>query len=953
MQRPIIFFLLLVLVCGTCFGQQSIGPTSREIADFAFELSIYPADRRAEMMAAHPERLTVALRRELIALGNVRFTASEYAKALDIYQLAENISEQMGDKEGVATARLNLGSVSFFQGNYELALDYYRKGETLFLSLNNRFEAARCHYGIALTYQAQRKHAGALKTFEEALKEFQAVDDKTEILNTLASIGSLQYQLGDYEAAGKTFLAIAGLGENGEIFSRVAEAFYMQHDYTQSLVYYQRALDLFTAKNSLAGIIGALGGAGNCYFYQRNYDRALELYNRTLALEQKLNDPTGVATRLQNIGHVHRARGDYASALEAYFKSLSIAEQLPKKATAATTLGSIGLIRAMQGDNTQAVDYFTRSLNAFQISGDEVGMSRMLSYIGNARYTQAQYDLALEAYEKARELHQKRSDDLNRAHVLLGIGSVYRAQRKYSLALQSFHDALASYTTLARKPDMADALSRLAATYREQGDSARALELAQSAARTAKDAAALSIAVYALTEVGKAQRALGRKNEALNAFVEAIQMQRSIRPETGPDGLEAERSGVIPFLGAVKTLIDLDRPREALVRAEEAKSQTLRELIQRGNFTVTKGMTGAQRQEELKLLGELISLKVQVYGAQDSANATHVSTALRNRLQSARTAYEVFRKRLYTLQPQLAVNRGEFSALTPRDLHSLVGSNTAIVEYVVTEDQIILFAITASAGELEVKAYPLSAAPAAIRQKIASIRQPIDNAVAARELYDLLLKPAETQIAQRPKLIFVPDGALWDIPFEALQPASVSYAPSLLALREMRRLRYRAQPSTVLVFADPTLTKEILERVQTTYTGLRLEETAKTSEIETLQSKYGSTQIRSYIGIEAKKERLKAEVSAAGVLHFETPAVLDDAVPMYSFLALSADPDLHDDGLLRLSEITNLNSRARIVVLPHVFSANSQNGNALIALSWSWFVAGTPTIVVNRMLIGK
>jgi hypothetical protein len=98
----------------------------------------------------------------------------------------------------------------------------------------------------------------------------------------------------------------------------------------------------------------------------------------------------------------------------------------------------------------------------------------------------------------------------------------------------------------------------------------------------------------------------------------------------------------------------------------------------------------------------------------------------------------------------------------------------------------------------------------------------------------------------------------------------------------------------------------------------------------------------------ATKERLKAEASTSGTFHFATPAVLDNAVPMYSFIALSPDPNLHDDGLLRLSEITNLNSKARVVVLPHIFSANSQSGNALIALSWSWFVAGTPAVVLKR-----
>src|SRR6185503_21085524 len=120
MQRSALVLLSVALLCCTCFGQQSIGPTNRQITDFAFELSISSADKRAEMLAAHSDLITVALRRELISLGNLRFTNTEYAKALDIYQLAEKISEQIGDKEGIATARLNLGSVYFFQGNYEL-----------------------------------------------------------------------------------------------------------------------------------------------------------------------------------------------------------------------------------------------------------------------------------------------------------------------------------------------------------------------------------------------------------------------------------------------------------------------------------------------------------------------------------------------------------------------------------------------------------------------------------------------------------------------------------------------------------------------------------------------------------------------------------------------------------------------------------------------------------------
>ena len=959
-MKTVLVFLLIAITFSLSFAQEKVGPTTGDAEKFALELVASPAAKRIELLATHPERITIALRKELIQHGNLRFASTQYAQALEIYQLIEKIAAQMDDKEGLATVWLNMGSVYYFQGNYERAIDHYRKAEAAFVALDNRLEVGRCHFGVALTYQAQRKPAEALKTFAEALKEFEAAGDKTEIANTLASIGGLQYELGNYDEARKAFLRVAEWSPGGESLARVAEAFYMQHDYGQALNYYLQALEFFKPRNSPGGMIASYSGAANCYYYQRNYDRALEFYNRSLAIERTVNDPAGVATRLQSIGNVHRVRGDYASALESYLTSLAIAQQSAASATVATTLGSIGLVRSLQGDNVQALEYFDKSLAKFQTDGDEVGMARMLSYIGNVRYVQGQYDLALEAYEKSRELYEKRSDQLNRAHLLLGIGAVQLAQRNHALALKSLHEALNFYTTLGRKADVADALSRLALAYREQGDNARALEFAQSAARAAKDADVFSVASYALTEAARALCGLGRKTEALNAFAEAIQVQRSIRPETGPDGLETERSGVLPYLGAMETLIELDQPREALVRADEAKSQLLREVIQRGNFTITKGMTAAERDEELVLLGEVASLKVQLYGSQDSPlKGMTTNSALKARLRTARDAYERFRKRLYTMHPQLAVNRGELAALNIEELRPFVNRNSALLQYVVTEEKVYLFVITTNGSTLDVRVYPLNTPRQEIAQKITSFRQSIDSAVAARELYDILIRPVESQLATRSKLIIVPDGPLWEVPFAALQPsddkyvidqAAVSYAVSFSALRDMRRRRAlsrkrRAGP-VLAVFSDPTLASDVVERLQRTYTGFTLTKTEAT-EIDKLAAVYGPGRARFYATTRAKKERVKAEVNAADVLHLATPAILDQSVPMYSLFLMSAD--VNDDGLLKLWEITSLNSKARVVVLPNVSSTgHSQAGDAMIALNWAWFVAGTPAVVLNR-----
>jgi tetratricopeptide (TPR) repeat protein len=963
--RSTLIITAVVLVGSVCAAQDRIGTTSGDAERFALELTSSSPLKRTELLAANPERITVALRRELIQHGNLRFASQQYAQALEIYQLVEKIAAQIGDKEGLAATWLNMGSVYYFQGNYGRAINQYRKAEAAFASVNNRVEVGRCRFGIALTYQSQRNFTEALTTFEAALKEFEAAHDNTEIANTLASIGGLQYELGNYDAAQKSFLRVAEWSPGGDSLARVADTFYRQHDYVQALNYYLRALEYFRPQNSYAGMVAAYSGAANCYYYQRDFDRALDFYNQCLAIERRLNDTTAVATRLQSIGNVHRVRGDYAAALENYMNSLSIAQQSPTSGTVATTLAGIGLVRALQGDNDQAIEYFDKSLARFQADGDEVGRAHMLGFIGNARYVQGQYDLALAAYEKSRELYEKRSDSLNHAHILLGIGAVHLTQGNHTLALKSFDEALALYTTLGRRADVADALSRLAVAYREQGDNAKALEFAQSAARAAKEAGVFTVASYALTEAARAERGLARHAEALNLFADAIQVQRSIRPETGPDGIETERSGVLPYLGAMETLIEMNQPRDALVRADEAKSQFLREVIQRGNFTITKGMTGAEREEELRLVGEVASLKAQVYGAEDSnSKQAAVSNALKARLNAAREAYEAFRKRLYATRPQLAINLGELAALNIDELRPLVNSNTALLQYAVTDDKVYLFVVSAGGSALDVKIYTLNSPRQEIAQKITGFKQSIDNSVGARELYDLLLKPAESQIASKSKLIIVPDGPLWDVPFEALQPtddkyvsdrSAVLYAVSFAALREMRkRGATRSAAQMLVVFGNPTLADEVIERLQRTYTGLKLAET-DTVEIDKLLALHGRKNTRSYTAARANKERVRTEATAASVLHFATPAILDQSVPMYSLILMS--PHAADDGLLKLWEITNLNSKARVVVLSHVSTTQTQSGNALIALSWAWFVAGTPSVVLNRgernMFIGN
>ncbi|HKY43046.1 MAG TPA: tetratricopeptide repeat protein [Pyrinomonadaceae bacterium] len=951
-KRSVCIGLFLTIAASVCAAQQS--PRS-EVDSFARQLVNSSSQQRTELLAAHPQLITVALRKELLRQGNNFLVDSKYAPALDVYRLAEKVADQIKDKEGLAEIWLNIGSVYYFQGQHDLAVESYRKAQQLFTSLGNRVEAGRSLLGIALTLQAQGSLPEALTIFEQAFKEFETVSDRNEMANVLASIGSIQYDMGNYEAASKTLVRLSSLRMDAGNLLRLAAAFYMQKDYTQALTYYEQALDHATRLVNTAEVISALTGAANCYYNQRDYDRALEFYNRSLETSERLNDKSGVATQLQNLGNVHRARGDYGSALQSYFKSLEAAAAARTTGTVANSLGSIGVVRSLQGDNVQAIEYFDKSLRAFEASGDRVGIARLLSYIGNVQYLLGQYDLALAAYQRGVELHRSFADSLNQAHLTIGIGAVYVSQKKYALAVESYQQALVIYEALGRRAETAEALTKLAAAYRLQGEHAKGLEFANKALGLVHATDLRAIRSLALTEIGRLQRGLDHQSEALNAFNEAIRIRQSMRADAGLQDSATQGGDVFPYLGAMEVLVEQGNALEAFARSEDAKSELLRQIINRGNFSVTKDMTAAEQKEEIKLLGDLRSLSLQLNSVQESRpHDTNRIKALADRLTAARTAYESFRKSLYARYPNLRVYRGTLAPLNLEQMRPLLRRDTAILEYAISEEGVYLFVVTTNERKVSVNAYrqPLKPAEITLVAKDALSQQ------AARDLYDVLIKPAEQQIATKSKLIIIPDGVLWDVPFAALQPSpdqyvidqkTLSFAISVSALTAMRKRRsIRPPAATVVAFADPVMTDEVVERLKTTYRDLPLQQTTNTStEIEQLRSIYGKTRSQFYTGVNARKQQALA-ASNHRLLHFATRAFLDQSVPLYSFIMLS--PDASDDGLLRLWEITNLNSRARVVVLPssNLAQPRSQSGNALIAVSWAWFIAGTPNVVLSR-----
>jgi CHAT domain-containing protein len=225
-----------------------------------------------------------------------------------------------------------------------------------------------------------------------------------------------------------------------------------------------------------------------------------------------------------------------------------------------------------------------------------------------------------------------------------------------------------------------------------------------------------------------------------------------------------------------------------------------------------------------------------------------------------------------------------------------------------------------------------------------------DLAVAgsARELHRVLLGPAREALAGRSRLVVVPDGPLWELPFAALAPgpgryllddAAIALAPSLTTLIALEAARPAATSGDRLFAlgnpSDPELPP--------------LPETER--QVLALARLYGPARSAVRLRGDAREAAVKAQAGAFSILHFAMHGEADDASPMYSSLRLAREPeDAAEDGRLEAHELIQLPLRADLAVLSACETGRGRvgGGEGMIGLSWAFLVAGARNAVVSH-----
>jgi CHAT domain-containing protein len=809
------------------------------------------------------------------------------------------------------------------------------------------------YYSIGRTYSGLNKIPKAIEAYEKSRGYFEQAGLRRDLIYILSDLGAFYLILEDYSKAIDYSEQSITLAEKLKSSDALPGAW--PDDYGRA-----RALQ------TLADIDLRDG----------DHPQAIEKLQASLAIYQRFNSEGSsynsyIAGDLMALGRVYTAAGDNARALLCLNKALEIVKTLDDPDTMASLLNSIGVLYTEQEDYAQAKSQFNQSLKIYSGESNQEEIARVLLNLGVVEQREANYDEALALFKLSLQKAKAAQTVDGQIAANEGIGVVLTAKKDFAAALQVLDQSIDLNKDTKDKTRQTELLWRSAEVRYEMHDYARSSELAQDALSLARSAHLPKLTYLSTTTLGQSYAAQNKIEFATQTLTEAVDQADAMRYQVA--GREVERqlffeNKVSSYNSLIDLLLKQGRVVDAFLYAERAKGRVLLDVLSGGKVDLAKALTTSEKKESERLNRRISEINDLISAKEANSNPA-ATTSLYTELDAARLDYRSFEDALYASHPELGVRGGRTPGLTTADMNSLnLDRDCAYLEYVVSKDGVRLFVLTINQadGAPNLRAYPLAIKLDELTAKVNQFHDRLANrhpdyAAASQNLYSLLVKPASGQIANKGTICIIPDGVLWNLPFQALMSSSdhylledraLYYAPSLSVLREMAKERVGKEnnAASLIAFGNPVIGKD----------AQRNEELCPLPEAETEVNSVAKTfdPMRNtvFIGREASEKTFRALAPTYSTIHLATHGVIDNRQPLYSHLLLTkTEGDPENDGLLEAREIMNMNLHADLAVLSACETANGRisPGEGVIGMSWAFFVAGTRSMLVSQWRVNS
>ncbi|BAZ31025.1 TPR domain protein [Cylindrospermum sp. NIES-4074] len=461
-------------------------------------------------------------------------------------QIAQQPGTTSQNATRAAAGRLNKEAFELFQQgtaeSLQQAIVKWQEALKLWQQVDDKSRQATTLLALGSVYDSLGEKQEALKYYNQALPLYRAVGDKRGEATTLNNLGSVYNSLGEkqealkcYNQALPLYRAVDDKGGEATTLLALGSVYDSLGEKQEALKYYNQALPLYRAvgEKGKRGEATTLLVLGSVYNLLGEKQEALKYYNQALPLYRAVDDKGGEATILNNLGSVYDSLGEKQEALKYYNQALPLYRAVDDKGGEATTLNNLGSVYSSLGEKQEALKYYNQALPLRRAVSDKRGEATTLNNLGGVYSSLGEKQEALKYYNQALPLYRAVGDKGGEATTLNNLGLVYDDLGEKQEALKYYNQALPLRRAVSDKGGEATTLNNLGLVYDDLGEKQEALNYYNQALPLYRAVSDKGGEATTLNNLGGVYSSLGEKQEALKYLNQALPLLRAVSDKGG------------------------------------------------------------------------------------------------------------------------------------------------------------------------------------------------------------------------------------------------------------------------------------------------------------------------------------------------------------------------------------------------------------------------------------
>jgi CHAT domain-containing protein/tetratricopeptide (TPR) repeat protein len=344
--------------------------------------------------------------------GEVEYARGNLKNSLELFARARALWEAVGDRQGIALARLNAGYSHLDSGGVteaatelEQSLRLWRevgdwRGEALTLTargnlqalLGDRYTALTSHHTARAIFRNMGDRQGEAITLNGLGDVFEDLNLKQEAIDNYSFALRLNHLIGnkDSEAVGNYYL--------GRIYRNAG-------DFPQALTYYEASLTLSRQTGKPRMVMHVLMDIAAIYTKQQKYTDALRLYHQSLTFYERIGDLRRLALIRHGLGDLRRSRGEPEQAAREYHEGLELFRRIKDPQGEAESRYWLAKLLQEQGRWSEALRESEESIELIEDQRARVlGQNWRSSYFASVhRYFELYVDILMHLHRQSPE----------------------------------------------------------------------------------------------------------------------------------------------------------------------------------------------------------------------------------------------------------------------------------------------------------------------------------------------------------------------------------------------------------------------------------------------------------------------------------------------------------------------------------------------------------------------